>query len=355
MIKRSILLYLNFIGIYNFHKSINTANLFNSLEELYMSDVKTLKRLGFNENQVLKIKNSSSDYLTYNENIKKLNIMQISYFDKLYPENLKTIYSPPAVLNCLGNIDFLNMPSAAIVGSRKASSEGLKFSYELGKTISQTGNTVVSGLAYGIDTQAHIGALEAPASTIAVLGSGVDITYPKKNHSLYLEIIDKGLIVSEYPMTTRPQKHYFPARNRIISGLANSVSIIEASEKSGSLITAEYALEQGKDIFTVPGSIYNQRYKGSNKLLKNGAQVLLSTEDFLDYYNLTSERVMLSTDNLSELESSILLFIENNQPIEEESIYYNIDLPHGEIASVLTILEIDGYIEKLTPTVFIKK
>jgi DNA processing protein len=355
MEKDSILLYLNYIGVYSFHKSINTYKTYSSVTDLVNSNNKALSKLGYNENQISKIKNSYNEYASYNEEIINKGIIQINYFDSNYPESLKKIYSPPVVINCIGNVELFKKTCSAIVGSRKASSEGRKFSFDLAKTISSTNTTVVSGLAYGIDTQAHLGALEATGSTIAVLGSGVDIVYPKKNHSIYMDIINSGLVLSEYPLGTSPQKHYFPARNRIISGLSSSVSIIEASEKSGSLITAEYAIEQGKDIFTVPGNIYNQMHKGSNQLLKNGAIPLLSTDDFIDYYNLTIEKVKLSTDNLNPLEIDILSFIENNQPIEEESIYYNIDLPHGEIASVLTVLEIDGYIEKLTPTVYIKK
>lgn len=205
-----------------------------------------------------------------------------------YPERLRNIYYPPKKLYVLGNFKILKEKAIAIVGSRKATEYGKKVAFQISQELTKENINVVSGLAIGIDTYAHLGAIsiQNQASTIAVLGSGIDEMYPKENTELARKIIQTGgCIVSEYPLGTKPNKINFPQRNRIISGLSDGVVVVEASEKSGSLITAEFGIEQGKEIFAVPGNIDTPLSKGTNQLIMDGAKIVLSSKDILEEIN----------------------------------------------------------------------
>ena len=205
-----------------------------------------------------------------------------------YPERLRNIYDPPKKLYVLGNFKILKEKAIAIVGSRKATEYGKKVAFQISQELTKENINVVSGLAIGIDTYAHLGAIliQNQAGTIAVLGSGIDVIYPKENIELARKIIQTGgCIVSEYPLGTKPNKINFPQRNRIISGLSDGVVVVEASEKSGSLITAEFGIEQGKEIFAVPGNIDNPLNRGTNKLIQDGAKMVLSSKDILEEIN----------------------------------------------------------------------
>lgn len=209
-------------------------------------------------------------------------IIKITMENEKYPILLKQIYDPPKCLYVMGNIEILNNPSIAIVGCREATEYGKKaatyFSYNLAKQ----NVTIVSGLARGIDSYSHIGALKANGKTIAVIGSGLDIIYPKENEQLAKKIVEQGgTIISEYPLGIRPQKEHFPARNRIISGISQATLVIEAKEKSGSLITADFAMEQGKDVYSVPGNINSKNSVGTNNLIKDGAIPVSKFSDIL--------------------------------------------------------------------------
>ena len=202
-----------------------------------------------------------------------------------YLERLRNIYDPPKKLYVLGNFKILKEKAIAIVGSRKATEYGKKVAFQISQELTKENINIVSGLAIGIDTYAHLGAIsiQNQASTIAVLGSGIDEMYPKENTELARKIIQTGgCIVSEYPLGTKPNKINFPQRNRIISGLSEGVVVVEASEKSGSLITAEFGIEQGKEIFAVPGNIDNLLSKGTNKLIQDGAKMVLSSKEILE-------------------------------------------------------------------------
>ena len=203
------------------------------------------------------------------EKIKKYNIKIINIFHEYYPQQLKYIYDSPVVLYAIGNIELLKQEAIAIVGARQCTEYGKITAQEISKQITNKSINVVSGLAIGIDSYAHIG---AGGKTIAVLGSGLDEIYPKNNIKLAKSILKKGgLIISEYSLGVKPEKIHFPSRNRIISGISNAVIVIEASERSGSLITAEFALEQGKDVYAVPSNISSKLSAGTNNLIKEGA------------------------------------------------------------------------------------
>ncbi|HEX2947148.1 MAG TPA: DNA-processing protein DprA [Clostridia bacterium] len=227
-----------------------------------------------------------ADKLT--ERIRASDISVITIHDASYPQMLKYTADPPAVLYCRGRL-MSDEHCVAVVGSRKATWYGLDMSKRLSSELARHGVTVVSGMARGVDSKAHCGALEAGGRTIAVLGCGVDIVYPSENRGLMEEICKQGAVISEFLPGTEPIPFNFPARNRIISGLSRGVVIVEASEKSGSLITADYALEQGRDVFAVPGNINSMNSSGTNRLIREGARIITCAGDILDEINIKHE------------------------------------------------------------------
>ncbi len=250
--------------------------------ELDKNKLMQTKGIGENiANSILKkeYRENLEQYVKY---MKKYNIGIITIEDKDYPKKLLHIYDAPAILYYKGDKKLLHTDIIAMIGCRECSNYGkevsIKFSYELAKK----GITIISGMAKGIDSYSHIGCIKAGGKTIAVLGSGLDIIYPKENCLLYDEILSaKGLILSEYVIGTKPSKLNFPARNRIISGLSNGVIVVEAKGKSGTLNTVDFALEQGKDIFVVPGNITSTNSTGTNELIKQGASCVTGVEDIL--------------------------------------------------------------------------
>jgi len=197
-----------------------------------------------------------------------------------YPADLANIYNAPAVLYCRGELP--RTAAVAIVGSRNPTVYGKAAANKLATDLAGAGLIIVSGAARGIDTVAHAAALAVNQPTIAVLGCGIDVAYPRENITLLKAISETGAIISEYPPGTEVRPYYFPMRNRIISGLANSIIVVESAEKSGALITADFALDQGKDIFAVPGSIFSENSAGCHKLIKNGAKLIDSAKDLID-------------------------------------------------------------------------
>lgn len=211
--------------------------------------------------------------------MKKHHIFQLNIEDKGYPDKLRKIYDPPITLFYVGNIDLLQNKCMGIIGSRAATVYGKETAFQIAQELSQNQYTIVSGLASGIDGAAHRGAVNQPKSTIAVIGSGLNYTYPIENYSLYGAIARKGLILTEYIIGTKPLPGNFPARNRIISGISDEIIVVEASQNSGSLITVEFALEQGKNVYAVPGNINSTNSFGTNELIKDGAIPYTSMND----------------------------------------------------------------------------
>ena len=206
--------------------------------------------------------------------------------DANYPALLLESADPPLLLYALGRIDLLQSPSVAVVGSRDATPQGKDNARAFASHISQAGLTIVSGLALGIDGAAHEGALEGRGSTIAVVGTGLDRVYPRRHHDLARRIAESGLLISEYALGTPPLAHHFPQRNRIISGLARATLVVEATLQSGSLITARLALESGRDVYAVPGSIHAPQSRGCHSLIKQGAKLVESAQDVLEEFDL---------------------------------------------------------------------
>lgn len=264
---------------------IQLLNFYKTPQNLYIKTKMQLIMDGVEEKQVDEILNINyrlnlDKYLSY---MQKNNIEIITYYSKEYPKKLKKIYDPPTVLFIKGNKNILADKSIAIVGCRLCTKYGEKIARNLAYNLSMNNINVVSGLAKGIDTYSHIGCLKGSAKTVAVVGCGLDRVYPKENKNLFSEIIDKGgAIVSEYIIGTNPVPKNFPRRNRIISALSEGVIIVEAKKKSGTLITADFALEQGKELYAVPGNINSVNSYGTNELIKQGAKVLTNINDILE-------------------------------------------------------------------------
>lgn len=214
----------------------------------------------------------------------KYSVKIIREGEKLYPEKLMHIYARPQTLYVIGDATILNNYGIAIIGCRNCSEYGRRNAYEFAYKLAQKNINIISGLARGIDTYSHLGTVKAGGKTIAVLGSGLDRIYPPENRKLYEEIVrNGGAIVSEYPLGTSPDKTHFPARNRIISGLSDGVLVVEARKKSGTFITVEHALDQGKDIYAIPGDITKNNSYGTNDLIKQGAIPVTCIEDLLQF------------------------------------------------------------------------
>jgi len=212
----------------------------------------------------------------------RLKVQTITLFDRSYPARLKTIPDPPPLLYVSGSVSPKDEVAVAIVGGRRATPSGRLITEEIARDLAVCGVTIVSGLARGIDAAAHRGALTGKGRTIAVLGCGIDRTYPSEHHVLRRSIESHGAVISELPIGAAPQSHHFPRRNRIISGLSLGVLVGEAATDSGSLITAKLALEQGREVFAVPGSVKEAACRGSNRLIKEGAKLIEGAQDILD-------------------------------------------------------------------------
>ena len=274
------------------------------LNSLFGATAKELQRLGLNDPIVTQLTNINWQHV--DEVIQRcanLSITIVSYFDNRYPAQLKQISTAPLLLFCKGNIDLLMRPQIAIVGSRSATPTGLEIASEFAYQLIQSGLVVTSGLARGIDGAAHKGALANTGETIAVLGTGADVIYPKRHHLLYQQIAERGLIVSEFLPGVLANACNFPRRNRIISGLALGVVLVEAEIKSGSLITARYALEQDREVFAIPGSIKNPLSQGCHFLLKQGAKLTEHVSDILEEVSFLSENSLYTIESMSENEA----------------------------------------------------
>jgi DNA processing protein len=293
--------------------------------------------------------------LKENDRLKELDGQIIGILDGGYPKNLREIHSPPPFLYIRGNLECLNKICIAMVGSRKASNYGLGVAKNLARQLSAKSITVVSGLAYGIDSQAHWSVIENNGHTIAVLGSGIDVVYPPSNRELYNRILEnKGCIISEFCLSTPPMQHNFIYRNRIISGLSLGVIVVEAGLKSGSLITANYALEQGREVFAVPGNIVNYNSQGTNQLIRSGAKMVSDIADVLEeiqyHYPIRAvemEEKKLSNRNielLSEEEKEIYLALKLS-PLCVEELVEKASLDVSQLYSKLTLMELQGIIE----------
>lgn len=288
--------------------------------------------------------------------LEKYGVEVLTLMDADYPDLLKEIPDAPIVLYVRGDKYILNSPSIAVVGPRLASMYGLSVAEKFSTELAEAGIAIVSGLAKGVDTSAHRGALKAKGKTVAVLGCGLLEMYPPENESLAREIVKNGAIVSEFPMTMPPLKYNFPQRNRIISGLSLGVIVAEASYKSGALITSRFALEQGREVFAVPGKVDNPNAAGVNNLIKQGAKLIMSVEDVLEElvvhlkpYTLKpapTEAAPAAIKNLTEEERQVSLCL-GKQPSHIDQIAAACGRSMDWIGSKLLSLELKGIVKQL--------
>lgn len=281
----------------------------------------------------------------------------ITIFDRQYPYLLKQTSQPPWVLYCKGNTDLLNRPLIAMVGTRVPTSYGKRAAYDLAYQLSCSGFGVVSGMARGIDSESHRGALQGEGGTVAVLGTAVNEIYPPENRSLYDEIAQKGLIVSEYPFGTKGHPGLFPIRNRIIAGLSLGTVVVEAALKSGSLITADQSMEESRDVFAVPGPITSPKSQGALSLLKQGAKIVTCAEDIMEEYriDMNIKAPLLQEKEETELskeELTILQYI-TIEPVTIDALLEKSKVEFGHLHSVLLSLLMKNKIEQLHGSTYV--
>ncbi len=283
------------------------------------------------------------------EKIAAGNVRVITWSDSDYPRRLKEIDQSPPVLFIRGTINVEDDWAVAVVGTRRVTPYGRQVADEIGRFLAQNGVTVVSGLARGVDAIAHEAALQAGGRTFAVLGSGVDVIYPPEHRKLAAEIIRQGAVISDYPVGTQPDGVNFPPRNRIISGLSLATVVVEAGEKSGALITAEFAVDQGRDVFAVPGSILAAQSQGTNRLIEQGARPLLKMSEILEALKLEQipeKQQARKHSPMSKEEQSLLEHL-SSDPVHIDQLCELTGLPITNVSATLTMMELKGFVTQV--------
>lgn len=282
------------------------------------------------------------------EKIQKSGLQVLTWDDQNYPEQLRLITQSPFVLYVKGKLLKEDIWAVAIVGTRRFTEYGRQITEEISRVLANHGISIVSGLARGIDGIAHQSALDVDGRTLAVLGSGLDHIYPPEHKKLAEEISQKGALISDYPLGTPPDGSNFPPRNRIISGLSKAVIIIEAGLKSGAIITANYAAEQGKEVFAVPGKTTAPMSKGTNLLIKQGAHPLLEPQDILDLLNLSllSEQKIVRKTLPTDSREAVIYQIVADEPLHVDEISTQTKMPIEQVTSTLALMELKGMVRK---------
>ncbi len=273
--------------------------------------------------------------------------------DDAFPALLRELRDPPVLLHAIGRIELLNAHSLAVVGSRNASQQGMRNARTFARAFSDAGLCIVSGLALGIDTAAHEGGLSGASSSIAVLGTGANVSYPPENAALAARLAQSGCIITEFCLDTPPWKGNFLSRNRLISGLARGVLVVEASDKSGSLNTARHAAEQSRDVFAVPGSIHHTMSKGCHKLIKEGAKLVESSADVLSELGIEVNADIASSRRRARRSSPILAAM-GHDPVSVDELIQLTGLGPSDCAAQLSLLEIEGRIEAIDGGRFVR-
>ena len=304
------------------------------------------------------------------QEVEKLGCRLVAFANDDYPPLLREIPDPPLVLYVRGEVASLSQPAVAIVGSRKPSVYGLQIARKLARDLAERKVVIVSGMARGIDSAAHHGALEGKGKTVAVQGRGIDGIYPAENKRLAEKIVESGAVISEFPIGTSPSPENFPIRNRIISGLALGVMIVEAAEYSGSLITARLALEQNREVFAVPGNVTSPQSFGPNHLIKQGAKLVDQWMDVIEEFPADirvqllppadasgegAEAAPLFEESLTPDQKLVFEVLRADEPQFVDSIFGTVALPHPRVLAALLELEMNGLVRQLPGKNFIRK
>jgi len=337
-----------------------TAN-FSNLEEAWQSDGKSLAKTALSEKQLdnfLKFRRDNDPEKLFEELLKE-NIEILTINDQAFPPQLREIVSAPPVLYFRGNKNIFSNKSIAVVGSRKFTDYGQRVAENLTRDLVRASLTIVSGLALGIDGIAHNAALAAEGLTIAVLGTGIDdaTIYPREHFNLAGRILENGgALITEQPPKTPSLKQNFPARNRIMAGLALGTLVVEAADDSGSLITARFALEQNREVFAVPGEIFSPQSTGANLLIRNGAKLVSSASDVLEELNISRTQPALALKIFEPRtdEEKTVWKILSNEPLHIDKISKAARLETARVSSVLATMEIEGVVRNIGGQNFIK-
>ncbi|MBI4707432.1 MAG: DNA-protecting protein DprA [Candidatus Omnitrophica bacterium] len=336
---------------------------FNKPENIFKAPLEKLRACGLDEKVSRKITGLKKN--TINKEFiraKKLGLGILILGEPGYPASLNNIPSPPLVLYIKGRLEEKDEKSIAIVGSRRASFYGISSAEKFAQGLAEAGFSIISGMARGIDTAAHKGALKARARTIAVMGSGFNQLYPPENRALSEEIAANGAVVSEFGLDILPLPHNFPRRNRVVSGLSMGVLVVEAAKRSGALITADFALEQGREVFALPGKIDSDNSFGTNELIKQGAKLVSSVEDILEEFSFQFDQPLLQerrsklpiTPGLDGGEESGVFSFLSEQPVSLDELVERAKLDIIRISDILLRLQLKKIVKQLPGKLFVR-
>lgn len=351
------LIWLNLIFNNDYSSIINLLNFFDNKKDIINIALSNWKELDLSEEILSKIvsqkfKDTAKDIIEFctRNSIKIVNI-----FDTTYPKNLTFIQNSPTILYYMGELLPQDECSISVVGSRNCTQYGILATEKIVSDLAKNNITIISGMARGIDATAHYAALNNNCRTIAVLGSGVNVIYPQCNKELYRKIINNGAVISEFMPNTKPYSWNFPTRNRLISGMSFGTLVVEATTKSGTMITANWAGDQGKNVYAIPGNIFSEQSKGTNKLISEGAKIVNTATDILeDLHSIIKyELNSIESPKLSE-EEKIVFELISHTPVSIYELSLKSFLPIAKLNSILTILELNGYIKKLAGDNFIR-
>src|SRR3989454_2042970 len=345
---------------------------FNSPTSVFEANSYALESAGLKRETIDAIKSAEPREKAAREidELAKLGGQVLTLTDERYPKLLRETYDPPIVIYCLGDLAAaLAQPAIAVVGSRRCSTYGRNVAEKLSRELAERGVTIISGLARGIDSAAHRGALDGRGLTVAVMGTGLDAVYPKENNKLAARIVEQGALVTEFPLATPPVSQNFPFRNRVISGLALGVMIIEGAERSGSLITARLAYEQGRDVFAVPGNITSAKSFGPNYLIKDGAKLVQTWHDVVEEFPAEIKATILAAERgeqrtgkarvveveLSESERKVFKMLNTDEPVHIDQLIARSGLNLGELMGALLQLEMTDRIRQLPGKTFVRR
>jgi len=322
---------------------------FGDLSVAWQAPIEAIRSTGLPEKAVknfLQLR-QEIDLDRYYESILEKEVTVLTLMDDGYPQLLKEIDQSPPVIYVRGELTPADEFSVAIVGTRRVTAYGQQITRDTSVFLAGHGLTVVSGLARGVDGLAHQQALQAGGRTIAVLGSGVDVIYPPEHRTLADAIIENGAIISDYPLGTQPEGINFPPRNRIMSGLALATVVIEAGERSGALITAEFAVEQGREVFAVPGNVLSPASKGTNQLIQKGAYAMVSPQEILDVLDLSQVDAIKTARQVLPADSTEakILQVMDYEPIHIDDICNEVDLAIEKVSAALTMMELKGIVQ----------
>jgi len=343
----------------NCKRKLEIRQVIKTAEELYYIEETALKQYVEEEKERAVILDSIRTW-KLEEEYKKLEQKQarfVTILSEEYPQRLRSIPSPPYALFIKGKLPGEEVRSVAIVGARECSPYGETMAREFAKTLATAGVQIISGMARGVDSAGQSGALEVGGSSFGVLGCGVDICYPREKIGLYMDLQERGGIISEIPLGTNPLPQYFPARNRIISGLADTILVMEAKEKSGSLITADTALEQGKDVYALPGPVNSRLSMGCNRLIRQGAGILLSPEELLVELGICQKEEKENDGQIKLLLETTEDLVYSCLGLQPQNLDYlfnvtNISMP--ELLDILMRLQLKGVVKEISKNYYVR-